>query len=223
MSNQSGVQAACRAYTSATDGDYNANWLDVFDEDEIAAGTFNERMLLWLNDWLGASYASLPQAQQAFAESQGYINWSSMRSILFAISISGTFTAGAGGATSGIGFIEGGDDSWAEEHEWGGPFGTMDEGGVSVAAIWDVPDSTDTYLVLRGAYAGWHARGVQIDVTVDDGVNDPVTVRYSPLTDWGRAYPDDEGLYHSVWINTNDTLELVDETTYDFTIAEVAA
>lgn len=81
MSNQSGVQAACRDYTGATDGDYNANWLEVFDEDEIPAGTFNERMLLWLNDWLGASYASLPQAQQAFAESQGYANWSSMSSI----------------------------------------------------------------------------------------------------------------------------------------------
>ena len=43
----------------------------------VTTGTFNERRLKWLNTQPGGPFTSLPQAMQAFAESQGATNWSS--------------------------------------------------------------------------------------------------------------------------------------------------
>ena len=50
----------------------------LFDLDSIPAGTYNERLLAWLNNYLGASYASLPEAKQAYAEDSGFYNWDSI-------------------------------------------------------------------------------------------------------------------------------------------------
>lgn len=83
MSNQSAVQASCRASTGKV-LDYNGDWHAVFDAAGIPAGSFNGRLLAWINVRLGSSHGSLAAAQQAFAESQGYNNWSSMGTITVA-------------------------------------------------------------------------------------------------------------------------------------------
>lgn len=80
MSNQGKVQASLRAATSKA-LDYNGDWHAVFDAAGIAAGDFNGRMLAWINARLSSSHTNLPAAQQAFAENQGFNNWSSMGTI----------------------------------------------------------------------------------------------------------------------------------------------
>jgi len=81
MTNQGGVQAAVREQTG-TALDFNGDWHALFDADGIATGPFNGRMLLWINGQLSTSYASLPQAMQAFAVDQGFNNWSSMSTLV---------------------------------------------------------------------------------------------------------------------------------------------
>lgn len=81
MSNHSGVQAAIRAETG-TAHPYNGDWLALFTADSIPDGTFNERMLAWINFKLSATHTSLPEAQQAFAEDQGFTNWSAMNTVV---------------------------------------------------------------------------------------------------------------------------------------------
>jgi hypothetical protein len=77
VSLQSLRQASIRGVTSTT-GDYNSDWMALFDGAGIAAGDFNSRMLLWLNGKLSASHTSLPAAQAAFADSLSASNWSSI-------------------------------------------------------------------------------------------------------------------------------------------------
>jgi len=62
----------------ATATNYNEDLQRLFDADGIAAGTFNERQLLWINARLTATYTSLNEAMQAYAESKGAANWSSL-------------------------------------------------------------------------------------------------------------------------------------------------
>lgn len=57
---------------------YNGVWHLYWDEQSVASGNFNERMLAWLNARLSASYTNLPQAQQAYAESKSANNWDSL-------------------------------------------------------------------------------------------------------------------------------------------------
>jgi len=78
-SNQELRQESARAI-SGTALDYNSDFMAMFAVDGFTTGTFNERFLLWLNAQLGSSHTSLPAAMQAFAEDQGYRNWSSMGS-----------------------------------------------------------------------------------------------------------------------------------------------
>lgn len=80
MSNQSGVQASIRANTG-TAHNYQGDWHALFDADGIAAGTFNERLLTWINGQLSAAYANIADAMQAFAVSQGFSSWSAMDSL----------------------------------------------------------------------------------------------------------------------------------------------
>lgn len=80
MSNQGAVQASLRASTGKA-LDYNGDWHAVFDDASIPAGDFNGRMLAWINARLSSSHTNLPAAQQAFAEDQGFNNWSSMGTI----------------------------------------------------------------------------------------------------------------------------------------------
>ena len=89
MSNQSGVQQAIRDSTGIT-GTWSEDWSALFDADGTAAGTWNERMLAWINATLTASYTNINAAMQAYAVDQGFANWSSMN----------TITLGGGGDTT---------------------------------------------------------------------------------------------------------------------------
>lgn len=77
MSNQSAKQASIRAVTSTT-GTYEEDWHSLFDLHSIDTGTFNERLLLWINAKLAASHTNLIDAQQALASANSVSNWDSM-------------------------------------------------------------------------------------------------------------------------------------------------
>lgn len=82
MSNQGNVQASVRTRSGVTaELDWNGDWHYLWDQEGIADGTFNERMLTWINTELGETYTNLPGAMQAYAESLGFYNWSSMTAI----------------------------------------------------------------------------------------------------------------------------------------------
>lgn len=83
MSNQSGIHAAVRTQHSQRFG-YGEDWSALFDQDSIPQGDWNGRMINWINFKLGSNYTSLVAAQQAFAENQGFNNWASMNTIVFA-------------------------------------------------------------------------------------------------------------------------------------------
>lgn len=83
MSQQSLLQQSIRDITG-TALDYNGDWLALMASDSITTGTFDERLLLWINTTLGTSYTNLPEAQQAFAVDQGYTSWSHMGAIVHA-------------------------------------------------------------------------------------------------------------------------------------------
>lgn len=75
--NNSAFQAAIRGQSASTlnwEGDFHA----LFDDAAIAAGSFNGRLLAYINLVLGSSHTNLPAAQQAYAEDQGFYNWSSI-------------------------------------------------------------------------------------------------------------------------------------------------
>lgn len=86
MSNQSLRQASVRAVTSTT-GTYEEDFLALFDNDGIAAGTFNERFYLWLAGKTSLTGRTLDELMNAFAVSQGVSDWNSL----------GTFDASDGG------------------------------------------------------------------------------------------------------------------------------
>ncbi len=77
MSNQGGIQAALRLSTGKA-LDYNGDWLALFDQDGVASGDFNGRMLAWINQTLGTSFSDLPGAQAAYAAEQGFSSWGAM-------------------------------------------------------------------------------------------------------------------------------------------------
>jgi hypothetical protein len=80
VSNQSDLQAAIRAITSTTHT-VEGDWLALFALAGITTGTFNERLLAWINGQLAASHTNLPAAQQAYAVDQGFNRWSDMTSL----------------------------------------------------------------------------------------------------------------------------------------------
>jgi hypothetical protein len=100
MSNQGLVQAAVRTrHGQPGNRSYNEDWHCLFDEEDIyitddgtpeadrIPGTYNERLLKWINKELtdnsvpGAPYNDLPGAKQAFAEWKDAYNWSSLTTI----------------------------------------------------------------------------------------------------------------------------------------------
>lgn len=87
MSQQGLRQASVRAVT-LTANPYEGDWHALFDLAAIPQGPFNGRLLSWINIKLQKSFTSLPEAQQALAEANGAVNFSSM----------GTFDAGGGGS-----------------------------------------------------------------------------------------------------------------------------
>lgn len=77
---QSQLQASIRAITG-TANSYEGDWHALFDKSAIAAGPFNGRLLAWLNAQLGRTYASLPEAQQAYAVLNGAFSWATLTSV----------------------------------------------------------------------------------------------------------------------------------------------
>jgi hypothetical protein len=97
MSQQGLLQQSIRGVTG-TALDYNGDWLALMASDSITTGSFNERLLAWINVTLGTSYTNLPQAQEAFAVDQGYSSWSTMGAIVLG-------GPGTGGVGSPIGLL----------------------------------------------------------------------------------------------------------------------
>ena len=64
--NSEARQASIRAVTSTT-ALHNEDWLALFAARSIPAGTFNERMLAYINGELSTSYTDINLALQAFA------------------------------------------------------------------------------------------------------------------------------------------------------------
>lgn len=81
MSNQSGILAAIQAITGTARG-WNGDWHALFDMDGIPDGSWNGRMLAWINGRLGTTYTSLPAAQMAFAIDQGFSCWNAMNDMI---------------------------------------------------------------------------------------------------------------------------------------------
>lgn len=75
--NQEGVHAAVQAVTG-TSASYLSDWHALFDDDSITVGSWNSRMIAWVNQTLGTSYASLNDAMNAFAIDQGFASWQDM-------------------------------------------------------------------------------------------------------------------------------------------------
>lgn len=69
--------ASVRGVTSTT-GLYNEDFLALFTERSIGAGTYNERLLNYINAKLETSYTDLNVALQALAVDQDDANFSSM-------------------------------------------------------------------------------------------------------------------------------------------------
>lgn len=88
MSNQSTLQAAIRASTG-TAHPIMGDWMALFAAAGITTGTFNERMLAWLNAQLSASHTALPVAQQAFAAEQGVADWDAVTTITLGVEVVG--------------------------------------------------------------------------------------------------------------------------------------
>lgn len=110
MTLQSDRQASVRAQTG-TAGTYEGDWHALFAAAGIAAGPFDGRMLAWINQALGQGFISLPQAQQAFAVSQGAANWNALGAFsLFtpftADFVNGVYTKGGNAAAVGDLFVE---------------------------------------------------------------------------------------------------------------------
>lgn len=83
MSQQGLRQASARVQSGfATATNYNEDLLRLFDAESVPEGTFNERQLRFINARMGASYTNLNEAMQAFAESYGAYNWSSLGSFV---------------------------------------------------------------------------------------------------------------------------------------------
>jgi hypothetical protein len=78
MSTNQELQQHSARSVSGTALDYNSDFLAMFAAGGISTGTFNERFLLWINAQLGTSYTALNDAMNAFAITQGAMNWSSM-------------------------------------------------------------------------------------------------------------------------------------------------
>lgn len=88
MSQQGDRQASVRAVTG-TAWTYEGDWHALFTLAGVAVGTFDERMLAWINLKLSAAYINVNDAMQALATANGATNFSSL----------GTFTASAGPVT----------------------------------------------------------------------------------------------------------------------------
>ena len=89
MTNQGDLQQSIRdRHAQATDHTFNGDWIELFDQEAVAVGTFNERLLAWLNTELvdvamdsDAPYATLQAAQNAYATYKGVTRWSDLTDV----------------------------------------------------------------------------------------------------------------------------------------------
>lgn len=96
---QGARQASIRAVTGSAET-YEGDWHRLFDLASIPVGTFNGRLLAWINQKLSTSYTNLPEAQQAMAVANGAYNWASMGTFSASSSIAAPF-AKVNGPTDG--------------------------------------------------------------------------------------------------------------------------
>lgn len=75
--NQELRHISVRAQT-ATTGTYDEDWLALFDLDGVPSGTFDERMMMWLQDKLTTTESNLNNLMNEYAISKGFTNWSAM-------------------------------------------------------------------------------------------------------------------------------------------------
>ena len=73
------IQQAVRGSTG-TAGTYEEDWNALFDDGSVPAGTFNERLLSYINTALTTSYTNLPDAMRAFAVANGATTWGEISS-----------------------------------------------------------------------------------------------------------------------------------------------
>jgi hypothetical protein len=78
--NQGLLQQSIRDITG-TQKTYNEDWIALFDFYEIAQGTFNERLILFLQDCLDTSESNLVNLQNSYALEVGVYNWNSLTDI----------------------------------------------------------------------------------------------------------------------------------------------
>lgn len=78
MTNQSDRQASVRV-VSGTTGSYEGDWHALFTASGIAAGTFDSRLLAWINAKLTPTvYTELNSAMNAYAVSKGVNQWNEL-------------------------------------------------------------------------------------------------------------------------------------------------
>ena len=65
------------ATARSTASDWHAYW----DDQGVDAGTFNERMLTWINTVLGTSYTNVAGAMHAYAADKGFGRWSDINDL----------------------------------------------------------------------------------------------------------------------------------------------
>jgi hypothetical protein len=75
--NSEARQASVRGVTSTT-GTYDEDWVALFTARSAPAGTYNERLLAYINTKLSTSYTNMNDAMQALAANQSADNFSSM-------------------------------------------------------------------------------------------------------------------------------------------------
>lgn len=79
-SSQDALHAAIRTLTG-TDYSLNEDWTALFDQEGIAAGSFEERQLAWINARMGSGFATLAEARNAYAANFGKTMWSELENI----------------------------------------------------------------------------------------------------------------------------------------------
>jgi hypothetical protein len=80
VTNQESLQTSIRLITG-TSGTIDEDWMELFDDYSIASGSFNERMMLWLQSALNSSETNINALKQLYADSLGVYNWNSVYTI----------------------------------------------------------------------------------------------------------------------------------------------
>ena len=66
---------------TGTAGSLTSDWHAYWDSIAVDAGTFNERMLTWINSALGTSYTNVTGAMHAYAVDKGFDGWEDMNNL----------------------------------------------------------------------------------------------------------------------------------------------